>query len=83
MSQPAASMRITPNKSLISFKPPPLNPVVLTYPSKEVYEKIHNSINLISNAVIIAGKRGAFTKQEAGMLTKAMRTLTTHPDTWS
>jgi len=65
------------------FKPPPLNPVVLTYPSKEVYEKIHNSINLISNAVIIAGKRGAFTKHEAIMLTKAMKILTTHPDNWS
>ena len=64
-------------------KPPSTNPVVLTYPSKEVYDKINSAINLISNGVIVASKRGAFTKQEASMLTKAMKTLTTHPDTWS
>jgi hypothetical protein len=63
-------------------KPPSTNPVILTYPSKEVYDKINNAINLISNGVIVASKRGAFTKQETSMLTKAMKTLTTHPDTW-
>lgn len=65
------------------FKPLPSNPVVVTYPSQEVLNKITRAMNLISNGVIVAGKRGAFTKQEANMLTKAMNTLTTHPDTWS
>jgi len=65
------------------FKPLPTNPVVVTYPSQEVLDKITSAMNLISNGVVVAGKRGAFTKQEASMLTKAMNTLTTHPDTWS
>ena len=45
--------------------------------------KFVRPMNLISNGVVIASKRGAFTKQEATMLSKAMNTLTTHPDTWS
>lgn len=74
--------KYNPNNPNI-YKPPSTNPVVLTYPSKDVYDKINSAINLISNGVIVAGKRGAFTKQEVSMLTKAMKTLTTHPDTWS
>ena len=74
--------KYNPNNPNI-YKPSSTNPVVLTYPSKDVYDKINSAINLISNGVIVAGKRGAFTKQEASMLTKAMKTLTTHPDTWS
>ena len=40
------------------FTPIPTNPVVITYPSQRVYEKINNSINLLGNAVQIAYKRG-------------------------
>ena len=74
--------KFNPNNPNI-FKPLPSNPVIVTYPSQEVLDKITNAMNLISNGVVVAGKRGAFTKQEASMLTKAMITLTTHPDTWS
>ena len=74
--------KYNPNNPNI-FKPLPTNPVIVTYPSQEVLDKITSAMNLISNGVIIAGKRGAFTKQEATMLTKAMKTLTTHPDTWT
>lgn len=74
--------KYNPNNPNI-FKPLPTNPVVVTYPSQEVLDKITSAMNLISNGVVIASKRGAFTKQEATMLSKAMNTLTTHPDTWS
>ena len=74
--------KYNPNNPNI-FKPLPTNPVIVTYPSQEVLDKITSAMNLISNGVIVAGKRGAFTKQEASMLTKAMKTLTTHPDTWA
>jgi len=65
------------------FKHLPTNPVVVTYPSQEVLDKITSAMNLISNGIIIASKRGAFTKQETTMLTKALKKLTTHPDTWA
>lgn len=65
------------------FTPLPQNPVVITYPSKEVYDKINNSINLLANAVTIAFKRGVYTKEETVIINKCFKTLTTHPSKWN
>lgn len=65
------------------FTPLPTNPVSITYPSKEVYEKINNSINLLANAVTIAYKRGIYTKEETVIINKCFKTLTTHPSKWN